>query len=63
MCSSEPGRFCTHAPTSPPRSEAVERGAAWLIDQAGRLGPHAQAWAQSMIQDAESKRCACWWGS
>jgi len=29
---------------------AIERGAAWLIQRAGLIGPHAQAWAAAAIQ-------------
>ncbi len=48
----EPGRFSTHAPhIAAEKRSKVERGAAWLIEQAGRLGPHARAWAQAMIQE------------
>jgi hypothetical protein len=49
---SEPGRFSTHAPhIAAEKRSNVERGAAWLIEQAGRLGPHARAWAEAMIQE------------
>ena len=48
----EPGRFSTQSNhIAAEKISSVERGAAWLIQRAGRIGSHAQAWAAAVIQD------------
>jgi transposase len=45
-----PGRFSTqgqHLPAA--KISGVERGAAWLLSQVRRLGPHAGRWGESVI--------------
>jgi hypothetical protein len=47
----EPGRFSTlnqHIPAE--KIGGVERGAAWLLTRAGRIGPHALAWAKATLE-------------
>lgn len=47
----EPGRFSTQSQhIAGPKISGVERGAAWLLGQVRRLGPHSLAWAQAMLQ-------------
>src|SRR6266540_747462 len=46
----EPGRFSTQSQhISGPKISGVERGAAWLLGQVRRLGPHSLRWAEAMI--------------
>jgi transposase len=48
----EPGRFSTQSNhIAAEKISAVERGAAWLIERAGRIGAHAQAWAGAVVQN------------
>lgn len=48
----EPGRFSTQQNhIAAEKFNSVERGAAWLIERAGRIGGHAQAWAQAVVQN------------
>jgi len=48
----EPGRFSTRQDhIAAEKINSVERGAAWLIERAGRIGGHAQAWAQAVVQN------------
>jgi len=48
----EPGRFSTQSNhIAAEKISSVERGAAWLIERAGRIGTHAQAWAQAVVQN------------
>jgi transposase len=47
----EPGRFSTlnqHIPAE--KIGGVERGAVWLLARAGRIGPHALAWAKATLE-------------
>jgi transposase len=47
----EPGRFSTHSQhISGAKISGVERGAAWLLGQVRRLGPHSLRWAEAMIE-------------
>jgi hypothetical protein len=47
----EPGRFSTQSQhIAGPKISGVERGAAWLLGQVRRLGPHSLRWAEAMIQ-------------
>ncbi|MEX2172194.1 MAG: IS21 family transposase, partial [Pirellulales bacterium] len=46
-----PGKFSTqrtHIATE--KINGVERGAAWLLQKAGAIGPHAEAWAAAMLE-------------
>ena len=46
----EPGRFSTESQHIASRKiSGVERGAAWLLGQVRRLGPHSLRWAEAMI--------------
>lgn len=46
-----PGRFSTQAPhIVAEKISNVERGAAYLLDQVRRLGPHSTRWAEGVIQ-------------
>jgi transposase len=46
----EPGRFSTQSQhISGPKISGVERGAAWLLGQVRRLGPHSLRWAEAML--------------
>jgi transposase len=46
----EPGRFSTQSQhICGPKISGVERGAAWLLGQVRRLGPHSLRWAEAMI--------------
>jgi transposase len=46
----EPGRFSTQAPhIAAAKISAVERGAAWLLGQVRRLGPHSTRWAEAVL--------------
>lgn len=47
----EPGRFSTQSQhIAGPKISGVERGAAWLLGQVRRLGPHSLRWAEAMLQ-------------
>jgi transposase len=47
----EPGRFSTQSQhIAGPKISGVERGAAWLLGQVHRLGPHSSRWAEAMLQ-------------
>jgi len=47
----EPGRFSTdRRHIASEKISYVERGAAWLLSQAGLIGPHAGRWGESMMQ-------------
>ncbi len=47
----EPGRFSTQSQhIAAAKISGVERGAAWLLGQVRRLGPHSLRWAEAMIQ-------------
>lgn len=51
-CQQEPGRFSTQPlHIAAEKISSVERGAAWLIEQAGRIGAHARAWAEAVVQN------------
>jgi transposase len=46
----EPGRFSTQSQhIAGAKISGVERGAAWLLGQVRRLGPHSLRWAEAMI--------------
>jgi transposase len=46
-----PGKFSTHAShIATEKINGVERGAAWLLQKAGNIGPHAEQWAAAMLQ-------------
>jgi transposase len=46
----EPGRFSTQSQhVAGPKISGVERGAAWLLGQVRRLGPHSSRWAEAML--------------
>jgi transposase len=46
----EPGRFSTQAEhIVAEKISGVERGAAWLLGQVRRLGPHSSRWAEAVI--------------
>lgn len=48
----EPGRFSTHDRHIGSRKiSAVERGAVYLIDRAGLIGPHAERWAAKVVAE------------
>jgi transposase len=47
----EPGKFSTqdsHIPAA--KRSGVERGATWLLEKAGRIGPAAGRWSQQMLR-------------
>jgi hypothetical protein len=47
----EPGRFSTPSQhIAGPKISGVERGAAWLLSQVRRLGPHSLRWAEAVLQ-------------
>jgi transposase len=47
----EPGHFSTQSQhIAGPKISGVERGAAWLLGQVHRLGPHSSRWAEAMLQ-------------
>ena len=47
----EAGRFRTRPEhIAPQKISGVERGTVWLLNKAGRIGPHTTNWAQSMLQ-------------
>jgi transposase len=47
----EPGRFSTQSQhIAGPKISGVERGAAWLLGQVRRLGPHSLRWAEAMLR-------------
>ncbi len=46
----EPGRFRTNSQhIASQKISAVEHGAAWMLDKAGRIGAHAAGWAEAVI--------------
>jgi hypothetical protein len=46
-----PGKFSTHAShIATEKINGIERGAAWLLQKAGHIGPHAEAWAAAMLE-------------
>jgi transposase len=46
----QPGRFSTQSQhIAGPKISGVERGAAWLLGQVRRLGPHSLRWAEAMM--------------
>jgi len=48
----EPGRFSTHdSHIASEKISGTERGAAWLLKRAARIGSHTQRWAEAMLQD------------
>jgi transposase len=47
----EPGRFSTHNQHIPPEKiSGIERGANWLLERVGRIGPYALAWARATLE-------------
>ncbi len=48
----EPGRFSTRSEHIASKKIAyVERGTSWLLNKVSLIGPHAQLWAESMVQE------------
>jgi transposase len=48
----EPGRFSTRDDhIAPEKVCVIERGAAWMLLKAGRIGSHATRWAEALLQD------------
>jgi len=48
----EPGRFSTQGQHIDRRKvSGVEKGAAWLLDKCGRIGPHSGRWAEQALQN------------
>jgi len=48
----EPGRFSTRSEHIASQKIAyVERGTSWLLNKVSLIGPHAQLWAESMVQE------------
>ena len=48
----EPGKFSTRSEHIASEKIAyVERGTSWLLDKVSLVGPHAQLWAESMVQE------------
>ena len=48
----DPGRFSTRSEHIASQKIAyVERGTSWLLNKASLIGPHAQQWAESMVQE------------
>ena len=46
-----PGKFSTHpSHIATEKINGIERGAAWLLQKAGNIGPHAEQWAAAMLQ-------------
>jgi transposase len=46
----QPGRFSTQTPhIAAAKISGVERGAAWLLSQVQKLGPHCVRWAEAMM--------------
>lgn len=46
-----PGKFSTHAShIATEKINGIERGAAWLLQKAGHVGPHAEDWAAAMLE-------------
>ena len=46
-----PGKFSTHAShIATEKINGIERGAAWLLQKAGHIGPHAEEWAAAMLE-------------
>lgn len=47
----EPGRFSTQSPhIAPEKISGVERGAAWQLERARRLGPQSARWAEGVVE-------------
>ncbi|HMF12249.1 MAG TPA: IS21 family transposase [Gemmataceae bacterium] len=50
----EPGRFSTHDQhIANQKISGIERGAAWLLGQVHRLGPHSSRWAEAVIANRD----------
>lgn len=46
-----PGKFSTHSShIVTEKINGIERGATWLLQKAGNIGPHAEQWAAAMLQ-------------
>jgi transposase len=46
-----PGKFSTHAShIATEKINGIEKGAAWLLQKAGHIGSHAEAWAAAMLE-------------
>ncbi len=46
-----PGKFSTHAShIATEKINGIERGAVWLLQKAGHIGPHAEEWAADMLE-------------
>lgn len=49
---SEPGRFRTEPKhIAPEKISGVERGATWLLDQVGLIGPYSSRWGEEMLKE------------
>jgi transposase len=47
----QPGKFSTHTShIVTEKINGIERGATWLLQKAGNIGPHAEQWAAAMLQ-------------
>jgi len=47
----EPGRFATQgAHIAPEKRGGIERGAAWWLEKAAKIGPQADGWAQTVLE-------------
>jgi len=48
----EPGRFSTHdGHIEDEKRNAIERGEAWLLDKASRIGPETARWAHDLVRE------------
>jgi hypothetical protein len=48
----EPGKYSTHnAHIANEKISGVERGVAYLLEKAGKIGPHAASWANGMVAE------------
>lgn len=46
-----PGKFSTHTShIVTEKINGIERGATWLLQKAGNIGPHAEQWAAAMLE-------------
>jgi hypothetical protein len=47
----EPGRFATDGRhIAAPKRSGIERSAAWWLEKVARIGPHADRWAQTVLE-------------
>jgi len=46
-----PGKFSTQTPhIATEKINGIERGATWLLQKAGHIGPHAEQWAAALLE-------------